>query len=298
MEHAANTRELAAQLRLHRAGREWRGACPVCGYNDSFVLAEGKHGTAIGWCASCQNREAIAAMLGGGRRHGGPAPKPPPRAADDVQKRIERAERLWLSRLGLLGSVAAIYLDTRGIGHLVPCADLGFHPSCPHPTSSFEHPVRLPALLAAVRDVEGKFVGVHRTYLRRDGSGKADIEPAKASLGPVRGGAVRLTRLEDVLAAGAVVIAEGIETAASAGLMLNLPAWAAVFAGNMKSGLTLPTSVRKVIIAADRDAAGIEAAEWAKARLKREGREVDLAVPDDGVGDFNDLLLARRARRT
>jgi hypothetical protein len=297
MEHTTNARELAAQLRLHRAGREWRGACPCCGYANAFVLAEGNAGP-IGWCASCQNREAIAAMLSGGQRHGGPTLTSPPRAADDVRKRVERAEKLWLSRQTLLNSVAAVYLEVRGIAHLVPCADLGFHPSCPHPGSTFEHPVRLPALIAAVRDVDGRFVGIHRTFLRRDGSGKADIEPQKASLGPVRGGAVRLATIEQVQAAGAVVIAEGIESAASAGLMLSMPAWAAVFSGNLKTGLVLPTSVRKVVIAADRDAAGIEAAEWAKHRLRREGREVDLAVPHDGVGDFNDLLLARRARPT
>jgi hypothetical protein len=64
--------------------------------------------------------------------------------------------------------------------------------------------VRLPALVAAVRDVDGKFVGIHRTFLRRDGSAKADIEPAKASLGPVRGGAVRLATIERVLEAGAL----------------------------------------------------------------------------------------------
>jgi phage/plasmid primase-like uncharacterized protein len=296
MEHAANARELAAQLRLHHAGHEWRGNCPICGYADAFVLTEGKYGAAIGWCASCQNRDAIAAMLGGGRRNGGPAPKPPPRAADDVRKRVERAEKLWLGRLALLNSVAAVYLEVRGIAHLVACVDLGYHPSCPHPTSSFEHPVRLPALLGAVRDMNGKFVGIHRTFLRRDGSGKADIEPAKASLGPVRGGAVRLTPLEDVLAAGAVVIGEGIESSASAGQLLGLPAWAAISAGNMARGLVLPTGVRKVIIAADRDAAGIDAAEWAKARLRREGREVEVAVPQEGVGDFNDLLVARRER--
>jgi hypothetical protein len=152
-------------------------------------------------------------------------------------------------------------------------------------------------LLAAVRDVTGKFVGVHRTYLRRDGSGKANIEPAKASLGPVRGGAVRMATIEQVLAAGAGVIAEGIETAASAGLMLNLPAWAAVFAGNLKSGLVLPTGVRKVIIGADRDAAGIDAAREAWRRWHAEGREVRVAVPHDGVGDFNDAVAGRGGSR-
>jgi hypothetical protein len=287
------SRDLAAQFGLHRAGREWRGACPACGYRDAFVLADGRRGV-IGWCASCDNREAIAAVLAGSRTVATTAPRV--KDANDAQARVERAEKIWRGAVPLPDTAAAVYLQARGIGHLIGCIDLRFRADCPHPSGTLERPARLPALLAAVRDVTGKFVGVHRTYLRRDGSGKADIEPAKASLGPVRGGAVRLTPLENVLAAGALVVAEGIETAASAGLLLDLPAWAAVFAGNMKSGLTLPTGVRKVIIAADRDAAGIDAAEWAKARLSREGREVGLAVPHEGVGDFNDLLIARRER--
>jgi hypothetical protein len=207
---------------------------------------------------------------------------------------MERAERVWQSRQALLNSVAAIYLEARGIGHLVGCADLGFHPSCPHPSSSFERRVRLPGLVAAVRDVDGRFVGVHRTYLRTDGSAKAGIEPPKASLGPVRGGAVRLASLEQVLAAAAeLVIAEGIETAASAGLLLGLPAWAAISAGNLGRGLVLPTAIRKVVVAVDRDAAGMDAADWAKFRFRREGREVRVATPDNDGEDFNNIWLSR-----
>jgi hypothetical protein len=292
MEHAANTRELAAQLGLHRAGREWRGNCPACGYADAFVLSDGKAGP-IGWCASCGDRDGITAALGMPQRPAEPVRQA--KDARDIQKRIERAERVWCGREALLGTAAAVYLTARGIEHLAGCEDLRFHPSCPHPSSSFERPVHLPAMIAAVR-VTGKFIGVHRTFLRRDGSGKADIEPAKASLGPVRGGAVRLSSLEDVLQADALVVGEGIESSASAGLLLDLPAWAAVSAGNMKGGIMLPSAIRKVIIAADRDAAGIDAAERAKFRLQREGREVDVAIPDEGLGDFNDLLLARREK--
>lgn len=53
-------------------------------------------------------------------------------------------------------------------------------------------------------------LAMHRTYLRRDGSGKADVEPTKAMLGKVMGGAVRLTDTS-----GPLVVAEGIETALS-----------------------------------------------------------------------------------
>lgn len=48
------------------------------------------------------------------------------------------------------------------------------------------------------------------------------------------------------------IIAEGIETAASAIILLNLPT-AAVRAGNMASGLVLPAHIKSVVIAADHD---------------------------------------------
>lgn len=57
-----SARELAGRLGLHRAGREWRGACPCCSYPDAFVLAE-KQGRVLGWCASCQDREGVAGIL-------------------------------------------------------------------------------------------------------------------------------------------------------------------------------------------------------------------------------------------
>jgi hypothetical protein len=282
-------RELAAQLGLHRAGRQWRGACPICGYADAFVLCDGRNGP-IGWCASCQDKDAIAVVIGSPQR----APTTVSQANDtrDAQARVERAERLWRGRQALLGSVAAVYLHARDIGHLVACEDLGFHPSCAHPSSTFDHPVRLPALVAAVRDVDGRFIGVHRTYLRREGSAKADIEPPKASLGPVGGGAVRLASLEQVLEAGELIVGEGIESSASAGRLIGLPAWAAISAGNLASGLVLPADIRKVVIASDRDQAGQDAARAAWFRFHREGRAVRVATPDEGRGDFNDIVRA------
>ena len=130
-------------------------------------------------------------------------------------------------------------------------------------------------------------LGVHRTFLAPDGQ-KADVQPVKASLGPIWGGAIRL----DPVAAG-LVIGEGIETAASAGLMLGLPAWAAISAGNMASGLVLPPEVRAVVIASDPDTAGRSAARAAAARWRAEGRTVRITTPDTHGEDFNDMLRAR-----
>jgi hypothetical protein len=143
-------------------------------------------------------------------------------------------------------------------------------------------------MIALVCDVAGTPLGIHRTFLARDGS-KSRIEPAKASLGPVGSGAIRL---DEIAEGQPLVVGEGIESSASAGRLIGLPAWAAVSAGNLARSLALPTSIRKVIVAVDRDAAGLDAADRAKFRFRREGREVRVATPDNDGEDFNDILLA------
>jgi phage/plasmid primase-like uncharacterized protein len=194
----------------------------------------------------------------------------------------------------------AVYLGLRALDHLITCPELGFHPRCPHPSGSRGNPVRLPAMIAAVRSADGALCAIHRTFLRRDGSGKADVEPVRASLGLVRGGAVRLA---PVGAGDVLVLAEGVETAASAGLLMNLPAWAAVAAGNLAKSVGVPKVIRGMVIAADRDppdaqgrCPGQDAARAASARFRAEGRMVRVVIPDAVDADFNDLLLARRER--
>lgn len=152
-------------------------------------------------------------------------------------------------------------------------------------------------MLALVVDAAGAPIAVHRTYLRRDGSGKANVTPAKASIGPVRGGAIRLDPV-----AAELVIGEGIESSASAGRLMALPAWAAISAGNLARALVLPLEVRSVVIAADHDPPngngqrpGPDAADAAARRWRAEGRVVRVATPDLPGSDFNDVLRAREA---
>jgi putative DNA primase/helicase len=135
---------------------------------------------------------------------------------------------------------------------------------------------------------------VHRTFLTKDGSAKAKVVPQKASLGPVWGGAVRLVEASERFP---LVIGEGIESSAAAGLVMGLPAWASLSAGNLAAGLVLPPEVRRIVIAADNDLAvrtgqrpGQDAAEAAARRWRREGRHVEIATPDEPVSDFADVL--------
>jgi hypothetical protein len=145
-------------------------------------------------------------------------------------------------------------------------------------------------MLAKVVDAAGSFRGLHRTFLRPDGSGKADADPSRATLGRIDGGAIRL----DPLAPG-MVVGEGIESSASAGRLLGLPAWAAVSAGNLARSLTLPLEVLSIVIAVDADPAGRRAANEAARRWQREGQTVRLMIPDGEGADANDVLRKRLA---
>ena len=139
------------------------------------------------------------------------------------------------------------------------------------------------------RGSDGTPLAIHRTFLARDGGGKAPVDPQKMMLGPCRGGAVRLGDPTDLLMVG-----EGIETCLAAMQATGNPTWAALSTSGMRS-LDLPKEVRNVIVLADGDDAGEAAARDCAWRWKREGRRVRIARPPRGT-DFNDILMGRAPR--
>ena len=142
-------------------------------------------------------------------------------------------------------------------------------------------------VVLVTRGTDAETIAIHRTFLARDGHGKAPVDPAKMMLGPCRGGVVRLAEPGDVLMVG-----EGIETCLVAIGATGHPAWAALSTSGLRS-LDLPDVVRDVIVLADGDDPGEAAARACAWRWKREGRRVRIARPPRGM-DFNDLLKAAR----
>jgi phage/plasmid primase-like uncharacterized protein len=193
----------------------------------------------------------------------------------------EYARVVWHESDAAQGTLVETYLRSRGIT-IGPPPSLRFHPSLKHPSGVF-----LPAMVAAVQNLEGQITGIHRTWLRADGSGKAEVERDKAMLGPVSGGAVRFARPAEKIA-----VAEGIETALSiAQACPSLAVWAALSTSGLRA-VELPSFVREVIICADNDEPGRAAAEAAAKRFYREKRQVRVAQP--GItNDFNDLLRSK-----
>jgi len=207
-----------------------------------------------------------------------------PRQGRDAAQRSKAALFIWQSATPPNGTLVGTYLISRGL-HLPPPPTLRFHVGLKHPSGDI-----WPTMVALVtRGVDDTPLAIHRTFLTRDGRGKAPIDPQKMMLGPCRGGVVRLAAPGDVLMVG-----EGIETCLAAMQATGHPAWAALSTSGLRT-LHLPGNVREVIVLADGDDAGESAARDCAWRWKHEGRRVRLARPPRGL-DFNDLLKAGVAR--
>lgn len=283
---SVSTAELAARLGLKRFGHEWRGACPACEYAASLIVTE-RGGKALWHCVSCADQRAVTAAIRAaiGGLPASAAPERLPRAAPDPAARRARAEAIWRGGERITPDCAAgRYLERRGIAAVASSPALRWRRDCPHPGGG-----RRIALIAAIAGPDGNLQGVQRIYLDRDGR-KADCEPVKASLGLVAGGAVRLQP-----ASVKLVIAEGVESAASAGVLLGMPAWSAISAGNLARNVALPAGILSVTIAADHDGPGLRAAEAALRRWRAEGRTVRIVKAAVFGRDFNDLATDRAA---
>ncbi len=204
-----------------------------------------------------------------------------PEQAVKVDKHEKWITQLWQQSVPAQGTLAEKYLQGRGISCVIP-PTIRFLPAHKHSDTSLIFPV----MLAAVTVWPSKNItALHRTYLKSDGSGKADVTPNKKMIGRVAGGGVRLAQSAEIMAVG-----EGIETCLAAQQASCVPTWAALSTSGMIS-LILPDLPfgREIIIAADNDNAGMDAAQKAAARWIDEGRKIRLAVPPQDQ-DFNDLL--------
>jgi putative DNA primase/helicase len=286
-------------------GRTVKATCPFCSSERKqanrrkkvFAVKIKDDGFAVFNCAHCgesgyvhdSNATGRVVDLAEVRRRQAEAAR---KEREPDQQRTASALKLWDQRKPFLGSPAETYLrDTRGIGDWLEAFDLdeslGFHPACPFGSE------RLPCMLALVRNIEtDEPQAVHRTAL------KLAPRPERIdrlSLGPVAGGAVKLSLDGDVT--HGLLIGEGIETVLSASLMLKFrPAWSVL----SRSGFTrfpVLNGVESVTIAVDRDESGDgerDAATLA-ARLSAAGVETVLAYPASGK-DFNDALMAGVSR--
>jgi phage/plasmid primase-like uncharacterized protein len=289
----AGAASIADNLGGWRQGDNWRCPCPLeCGY--TLSLRDGDDGRLLAYCfGGCEYNDILAVLIEYGLLDDDDGVVPrcgervPVRSVEQDAHRIAHAHHVYAEANG--GSLVATYLrEARGIS-LLPPDILKEHSRCPHRLG-----VCLPAMVAPVVNVNGELRAVHCTYLRRDGSGKADLgkEFQRECRGVIRGGAIRLAVHDPDCE---LIIGEGVETVLSAMEIFGLPGWSVVYAGGLRT-IELPSAVRNILIAADNDAsgAGQRNAVAAARGWIAEGRAVRIVLPRATGDDFNNVLSRRR----
>jgi hypothetical protein len=191
----------------------------------------------------------------------------------------EAARRLFAASKPVRGTLAESWFRQRGIVLPADVSALRFHPRCYYRGATGRE--TWPALIAAVTDPGGAITGVHRTWLHPDG-GKAPVEQPRRALGHLAGNAVRFGRAAHVLTA-----AEGIETALTLKMLMPaMPVAAALSAAHL-AALIMPSSLRRLYVAIDNDAAG----EFALERLRSRCGRIDIRPLVPRTEDFNADLL-------
>jgi putative DNA primase/helicase len=284
---------IAKALGGRKTGATWMARCPA--HEDrtpSLSITDGDNGKVLVRCyAGCDQLDVIAALRARGAwENAGQCASRFLRNADrnpaaepdhDVMKRREAALAIWRASQLADGTPVETYLRSRGLVIPVPHS-IRFHAGLKHSSGGV-----WPSMVALVtHGIEDEPIAIHRTFLDRDGNGKAPVTPAKMVLSSCRGGAVRFGRPKDVLMVG-----EGIETCLAATQATGHVAWAALSTSGPRS-LDLPHEVRDLIVLADGDQPGEAAALHCAWRWKQEGRRVRIARPPQGM-DFNDLLFGR-----
>lgn len=300
------------ELKLKRRGRRHWACCPFHGEKTpSFTVEEGRgtwkcygcgeQGDAIDWLRKRAGLsfvdavEELAVRAGlTPDREGRTRPEARPVAERQTSAEIEAeiadkvawARGLWAACRPAAGTLVETYLTARGIeigrlaGGLPPT--LRFHPGLKHADTGLV----FPAMVAAVQAPDGRVAGIHRTFLKPDGSGKAAVVSAKKMGGVCWGGCIRLCP-----AAARMGLAEGIETALSVMTGGGLPTWAAGSMGNMAAA-DLPPVVRRLVLCTDGDSDAVAMGRMVEAAKEFHGgrlRAVDERRAPKGA-DWNDVL--------
>jgi putative DNA primase/helicase len=214
--------------------------------------------------------------------------------ARKIEKRIPESNgklalKIWNDSADPRGTVIEKYLRRRGLDLPEEAAGeaIRFHGNCLFGGTHTR------AMICLVRNIiTNTPQAIHRTALDRAGD-KIKINGIdRRTLGPIIGGAIKLSPDEDVTTG--LVIGEGIETVLAAatrvehhGTLLR-PAWACGSSGNLRTFPVL-AGIESLTILVDHDASGggQSAAAECVARWCQAGREVTRLVPRVLGVDFN-----------
>ena len=284
---------VAHGLRLKRIGTDkYQGNCPVCDYKNAFSLSLAKDREKL--LAHCHaNRCDMKPFLRSAYNrdtglNSSYLARPSPRYVRAKESELahdgdDDLPVCWQEERSDPDGPAAKYLRSRGITMDMPLtivSDLIHNP---------ETKTIMPCMTTYITRVGTPHaVARHITYLKEDGSGKADVTVQKRIYGSYSGGAVMLAPPGFKMA-----VSEGIESGLSFQQGTGIPTWAALSSGNIPNLILSPKPLAiEILIAADHDKAGLDAAYRAAERWSAEGRHVEICPPLEPDTDYNDLLMA------
>ena len=218
------------------------------------------------------------------------------REAQQRQQWAENARRIAQVRAQCVplvpGDPVTLYLKRRGFGGVWPLPDaLRLHRAL-HYWHGADKLGTFAAMVAPIIAPDGRTAALHRTYLTADGR-KADVPSPKkltGAVGSLAGACIPLYKP----ARGCIGAAEGIETALAARLASGVPT-VATYCASALAGFLWPAGVQRIVVFADNDKAGREAADTLRARAIRAGLQASVMTPTDEGSDWADVWAARGA---
>jgi putative DNA primase/helicase len=268
------------------------GPCPLCGGKDRFRFDD--KGKGLYFCSGCGCGSGMKLLMGVNNWDFATA-------ANEVRSisgqniafvkhtELSDAEKIGACRRMVEGATtinttttAYAYITKRcgDVAHI--CSDLMAHKAI----RNSDIGQYLPAMLGIMRNADGDMVSVHRTYLSPEGA-KANVDRVRMMMPGIglNGACIRLSDVHECIG-----IAEGIETAISAGKLFNLPVWAATNAGLLASWVP-PAGVSAIVVFGDNDSnfTGQKAAYALANRLALDGYGVSVEIPHKEGDDWNSV---------
>ena len=216
-----------------------------------------------------------------------PVPVPALMETADKERHAERvasANRLWNEAGDPRGTLAETYLRSRGLDLDEDVAGnvLRFHPKCPWRDEDQNRTIFVPAMIAAMRAIDGDaLVAVQRTALRPDGT-----KIGRRYTGDAGGAAIKLTPDEEVT--HGLHVGEGLETCMSAISLGIKPCWATGSSGGIARFPVL-RGIDALTVLGEAGTASYKALVEVSARWLAAEREIAVIEPTVG-SDINDSI--------
>lgn len=288
-------RGILMELGLPEAALKNRhGPCPICTSTDNFRFddKEGK-GSWICTCGAGDGMNLAMAYTGktfaeiaskidgmvGNIKVDAPRPQMTEQTRLDALRDVYRA-----TQRAAPGDLVHLYLEARNVGEVMYPDALRFAPALRDGDGGCR-----PCMVSMIENPAGEAVSMHRTFLKPDGTGKAEMAtPRRLMPGELPDGAC--VRLGEYTPGGPLGVAEGIETAMAASIMFEMPVWAAINTSMLKRWLP-PESCDEVAIFGDNDPKfGGQAAAYALGhKLSVKGIKTTIHIPSDVGTDWCDI---------